>query len=63
MYIKNLINDFIIFLIENKLLSLFIISFFAVAISQLLLSIKTNIIEFYLNKLFKTSNNNLINLI
>ena len=62
--IKNgtyIFNDFLKFMVENKLLSLFMVSFCALAISQLLSSLKINIIDYYLNKLFKTSSNNLIN--
>jgi large-conductance mechanosensitive channel len=53
-------NEFTNFIIDNKLTSLFIVAILGLAISGLINSLKTNIIEYYLNKLFKTSNNNLI---
>ncbi len=59
-YIGLLFNDFINFIIENRLTSLLIVAILGLAISNLISSLKTNIIEYYLNKLFKTSNNNLI---
>jgi hypothetical protein len=62
-YSSIIFNDFLKFIIENKLLSLFMVSFFALAISQLLSSLKLNIFDYYLNKIFKTTNNNLINLL
>ncbi len=56
----NLFNDFINFIIENRLTSLLIVAILGLAISSLVSSFKTNIIEYYLNKLFRTTNNNLI---
>jgi large-conductance mechanosensitive channel len=56
----DIFNDFINFIIENRLTSLLIVAILGLAISSLVSSLKTNIIEYYLNKLFKTSNNNLI---
>jgi large-conductance mechanosensitive channel len=53
-------NDFMNFIIENRLTSLLIIALMGIAISGLVTSLKTNIIEYYLNKLFKTSNNNFV---
>ena len=61
-YSSTIFEDFLKFIIENKLSGLFIVAFFGLAVSSLISSIKTNIIDYYLNKLFKTSNNNLINL-
>lgn len=53
-------SDFMNFIIENRLSSLLIVAILGLAITGLITSLKTNIIEFYLNKIFKTSNNNLI---
>jgi large-conductance mechanosensitive channel len=53
-------SDFMNFIIENRLTSLLIIALMGIAISGLVTSLKTNIIEYYLNKLFKTSNNNFV---
>ena len=53
-------NDFMNFIIENRLTSLLIIALMGIAISGLVTSLKTNIIEYYLNKFFKTSNNNFV---
>ncbi len=53
-------SDFINFIIDNKLTSLLVFAILGLAISGLVDSLKINIIEYYLNKLFKTSNNNLI---
>jgi large-conductance mechanosensitive channel len=53
-------SDFINFIIVNKLTSLLVVAILGLAISGLINSLKTNIIEYYLNKLFKTTNNNLI---
>ncbi len=53
-------TDFMNFIIENRLTSLLIIALMGLAITGLVNSLKTNIIEYYLNKFFKTSNNNLI---
>jgi hypothetical protein len=61
-YSYNIFQDFLKFIVENKLSGLFIVAFFGLAISSLISSIKINIIDYYLNKLFKTHNNNLINL-
>ncbi len=55
-----LFNDFINFIIENRLTSLLIVAILGLAISNLVSSLKTNILEYYLNRLFKTTNNNLI---
>ncbi len=54
-------NDFMNFIIDNKLTSLLIVAFLGLGISSLINSFKTNVLEYYLNKFFKTSNNNLIN--
>ena len=61
-YSNNIFKDFITFIISNKLLGLFMTAIIAIAITSLASSLKTNIIDYYLNKLFKTNNNNLINL-
>ena len=53
-------SDFMNFIIENRLTSLLIIALMGIAISGLVTSLKTNIIEYYLNKFFKTSNNNFV---
>uniref|UniRef100_A0A6C0HV49 Uncharacterized protein n=1 Tax=viral metagenome TaxID=1070528 RepID=A0A6C0HV49_9ZZZZ len=53
-------NDFMNFIIENRLTSLLIIALMGIAISGLVTSLKTNIIEYYLNRFFKTSNNNFV---
>ena len=53
-------SDFINFIIVNKLTSLLVVAILGLAISGLINSLKINIIEYYLNKLFKTTNNNLI---
>ena len=53
-------DDFKNFIIDNNLTSLLMIALFGIGITYLLNSLKTNIIEYYFNKLFKTSNNNLI---
>jgi hypothetical protein len=69
-FINNLIKsssimfeEFLKFIVENKLSGLFIVAFSGLAISSLISSIKINIIDYYLNKLFKTTNNNLINVV
>ncbi len=62
-YSSEIFTNFINFIIQNNLLSLFIVGVIGIALSQLISSIKTNIFDYYLNKIFKTSNNNLINLI
>ncbi len=61
-YCYNVFEDFIKFIIENKLLGLFMASFIGLAATNIVSSFKVNIIDYYLNKLFKTTNNNLINL-
>ncbi len=53
-------NDFMNFIIENRLTSLLIVAILGLAITGLITSLKTNIIEYYLNKIFKTKDNNLI---
>ena len=53
-------NDFMNFIIENRLTNLLIIALMGIAISGLVTSLKTNIIEYYLNRFFKTSNNNFV---
>jgi large-conductance mechanosensitive channel len=53
-------NDFIIFIIDNKLTSLLVVAILGLAITIIVSSFQTNIVEYYLNKLFKTTNNNLI---
>ena len=61
-YCSNVFEDFIKFIIANKLLGLFMAAIIAIAITSLVSSFKINIVDYYLNKLFKTTNNNLINL-
>ncbi len=56
----DIFNEFINFIIENRLTSLLIVAILGIGITGLVTSLKTNIIEYYLNKFFKTSNNNLI---
>lgn len=58
----NIFEDFLRFIVENKLTSLLLVGIIGLAISGLISSIKINIIDYYLNKLFRTTNNNLINL-
>lgn len=60
--VSDITKQFIDFIIENNLFSLFMVGIIGIAISQLLTAIKTNLLEYYLNKLFKTSDNNLINI-
>jgi large-conductance mechanosensitive channel len=58
--LSHLFNDFINFIIENRLTSLLLVAILGLAITSIVASLKTDIIEYYLNKLFKTSDNNLI---
>jgi hypothetical protein len=62
-YSNSIFEDFLRFIVENKLSGLFIVAFFGLAVTSLISSIKINIIDYYLNKFFKTTNNNLINLV
>jgi hypothetical protein len=62
-YISDMFTHFVDFIIENNLLGLFIVGLIGLALSQLLSSLKINLFDYYLNKLFKTSNNNLINIL
>ncbi len=59
----NIFEDFLKFIVTNNLTSLLIITILSLAISGFTLSFKTNIIDYYLNKIFKTTNNNLINVV
>jgi large-conductance mechanosensitive channel len=59
-YFNNILNEFFKFIIENNLLSLLIVGIIGLAVSTLITSLKTNIIDYYLNKFFKTTNNNII---
>jgi hypothetical protein len=61
-YGSNIFEDFIKFIIANRLLGLFMAAIIGIAITTLASSFKVNIVDYYLNKLFKTTNNNLINL-
>ncbi len=61
-YISDMFTNFVDFIVENNLLGLFMIGIIGIALSQLISSLKVNIFDYYLNKLFKTSNNNLINI-
>ena len=61
-YVSDMFTQFIDFIIENNLIGLFMIGVIGIALSQLISSIKINVFDYYLNKLFKTSNNNLINI-
>ena len=61
-YISDMFTHFVDFIIENNLLGLFMIGIIGIALTQLISSLKLNIFDYYLNKLFKTSNNNLINI-
>jgi large-conductance mechanosensitive channel len=61
-YGYNVFDDFLKFIVENKLLSFFMAAIITLAITNLISSFKVNIIDYYLNKIFKTTNNNLINL-
>lgn len=58
----DIFEDFIKFIIANKLLGLFMAAIITIAITTFASSFKVNIVDYYLNKLFKTTNNNLINL-
>ena len=60
-YGSNIFEEFIKFIISNKLLGLFMAAIIGIAITTLASSFKVNVIDYYLNKLFKTTNNNLIN--
>jgi hypothetical protein len=62
-YSNKMFTDFLQFIVENNLIGLFMASFLLLAVSQILSSIKINLIDYYLNKLFKTSDNNLIKLV
>jgi hypothetical protein len=61
-YISDMFTNFVDFIVENNLLGLFMIGIIGIALTQLITSLKINIFDYYLNKLFKTSNNNLINI-
>jgi flagellar biosynthesis protein FlhB len=49
-------------MVEHKLLSLFVAGIIGLVIANLVSSVRINLFDYYLNKIFKTSNNNLINL-
>ncbi len=59
-YIRNAFEEFIKFTVDNGVFTLIIAAIVSIAISNLVSSIKTNIIDYYLNKIFRTTNNNLI---
>ncbi len=61
-YCYNVFEDFIRFMVEHKLLSLFVAGIIGLVIANLVSSVRINLFDYYLNKIFKTSNNNLINL-
>ncbi len=61
-YCYDVFEDFLRFIVENKLLSLFMAGIIGLAVANLVTSVRLNLIDYYLNKLFKTTNNNLINL-
>jgi large-conductance mechanosensitive channel len=61
-YAFDIFEDFIKFIIANRLLGLFMAAIIGIAITTLASSFKVNIVDYYLNKLFRTTNNNLINL-
>jgi hypothetical protein len=60
--IYNGIEQFIQFTVDNGVFSLIIAAIIGIAISNLVSSIKKNIIDYYLNKFFNTNDNNLISL-
>ncbi len=59
--VVSIFDSFVKFMIDNNLVSLFMAAIIGLALGNLIGSLKTNIIDYYLNKLFKTTNNNLIN--
>ena len=59
-YFSNVFSEFFKFMIENNLLNLLIVGIIGIALSYLINSLKINIIDYYLNKIFKTTDNNLI---
>ena len=61
-YVTNIFNSFVKFMIDNNLVNLFMAAIIGLALSNLIGSIKVNLLDYYINKLFKTTNNNLINL-
>jgi large-conductance mechanosensitive channel len=67
-FINNIINysvsifdSFVKFMVDNNLVSLFMAAIIGLALSNLINSLRINILDYYLNKLFKTTDNNLIN--
>jgi large-conductance mechanosensitive channel len=69
LFINNLIKysyktfeDFLKFIVENKLTTLFMAAIIGLVITTFVTSLRINLIDYYLNKFFKTTNNNLINL-
>lgn len=57
------IDEFMNFIIINNLTSIFFIGIISISIAGLISSLKINILDYYLNKLFKTNNNNLISFV
>jgi hypothetical protein len=62
-YLNNVFSDFFKFMVENNLVNLFVVGIIGIALSFLIGSLKVNIFDYYLNKLFKTTNNNIINFV